>query len=84
MMISRTIAALLSLTDEYVGVSNHEHAFVRGPRQKSARLRAIPTEFRWMHAAATSPWFPGFSLYRQAPSRDWSDALSRLALDLRH
>ena len=78
------MAALLSLTDEYVGVSNTNMHLHAGLGRKARVLVPFPAEFRWMHAAATSPWFPGFSLYRQAPSRDWSDALSRLALDLTH
>jgi tetratricopeptide repeat protein len=78
------MAALLSLTDEYVGVSNTNMHLFAGLGRKARVLVPFPPEFRWMHAAATSPWFLGFSLYRQAPSRDWSDALSRLALDLKH
>jgi Flp pilus assembly protein TadD len=78
------IAALLSLTDEYVGVSNTNMHLYAGLGKKARVLVPFPPEFRWMHASSTSPWFPGFSVYRQAPSRDWADALSRLTMDLTH
>jgi Flp pilus assembly protein TadD len=76
------IAAVLSLIDEYVGVSN-TNMHIRASLNKTARvLVPFPPEFRWMHAGDASPWFPGFTLYRQAASRDWNDALQRLAADL--
>jgi hypothetical protein len=77
------MAALLSLVDEYVGVSNTNMHLHAGLGKGARVLVPFPPEFRWMHAASTSPWFPGFSLYRQAPSRDWSNALSQLAADLK-
>jgi hypothetical protein len=78
------IAALLSLTNEYVGVSNTNMHLHAGLGKTARVLVPFPSEFRWMHTTSTSPWFPGFSLYRQTSGRGWSDALSRLASDLTH
>jgi hypothetical protein len=36
-----------------------------------------------MIAGGTSPWFPGFRIYRQRPDGDWKEALTALAADLR-
>jgi len=41
-----------------------------------------PPEWRWMAAGERSPWFPDMPVYRQAISRDWSQALARLRRDL--
>jgi hypothetical protein len=35
-----------------------------------------------MAAGASSPWFPGFSLYRQSLDGNWNDALANLRKDL--
>jgi hypothetical protein len=35
-----------------------------------------------MTQGASSPWFPGFSLYRQAADGEWEAALSDLEKDL--
>jgi Flp pilus assembly protein TadD len=69
------MAAVLSLIDEYVGVSN-TNMHIRAGVGKSARvLVPFPAEFRWMDEGSSSPWFPGFVTYRQPPSRDWAAAL---------
>ena len=46
------------------------------------RLVPAPAEWRWMQAGRSSPWFRGFSIYRQSLRGDWSPALSRLKHDL--
>lgn len=70
--------ALLSATDEYVGVSN-TNMHLRAGIGKGARvLVPFPAEFRWMDAGVVSSWFPGFTTYRQAPSGDWGPALGAL------
>jgi hypothetical protein len=72
------MAALLFVIDEYVAVSN-TNVHVRAGVGKPARvLIPFPPEFRWMHAGHQVPWFPGFSTYRQPPSRDWRPALHSL------
>jgi Flp pilus assembly protein TadD len=76
------MAALLSLVDEYVGVSN-TNIHVRAGVGKTARvLVPFPPEFRWMHAGHAAPWFPGFTVYRQSPAHAWQPALARLHKDL--
>ena len=76
------MAAVLSLIDEYVGVSN-ANMHIRAGVQRAARvLVPFPPEFRWMHAGDESPWFPGFRVYRQTPAKDWSAALARLTGNL--
>ncbi len=76
------MAAVLSLIDEYVGVSN-TNMHIRAGVGKSARvLVPFPAEFRWRDEGRATPWFPGFTVYRQTPSRDWALALGDLSNDL--
>jgi len=35
-----------------------------------------------MAADAASPWFPGFSIYRQSLAGEWDDALDSLERDI--
>ncbi len=75
--------ALLSVMDEYVGVSN-TNMHLRAGIGKSARvLVPFPPEFRWMDAGAASSWFPEFTTYRQAPPGVLGPALTGLINDLR-
>ena len=75
--------ALMSLLDDYVGVSN-TNMHLRAAAGRPARvLIPNPAEYRWMVAGKESPWFPGFRLYRQAANGNWDNALNRLADDLR-
>ena len=74
--------ALLSLVDEYIGVSN-TNMHLRAAAGRMARvLVPVPAEWRWMQRGAYSPWFPGFPVYRQSLQGDWSTAFARLARDL--
>jgi Flp pilus assembly protein TadD len=76
------MGALLSVLDEYVGVSN-TNMHLRAAVGKAGRvLVPFPHEFRWMESGRVSPWFPGFSVYRQTPQRNWQDALGALIRDL--
>ncbi|HXJ49797.1 MAG TPA: tetratricopeptide repeat protein [Burkholderiales bacterium] len=76
------MAAVLSLIEEYVGVSN-TNMHIRAGVGKAARvLVPYPPEYRWVHSGQTSPWFPGFRVYRQPASLDWTQALHELASDL--
>ncbi len=70
--------ALLALIDEYVGVSN-TNMHLRAAAGKTAHvLVPFPAEWRWIATGASSPWFPGFSIYRQLPDGSWSSALATL------
>ena len=79
----RDALALLSLVDEYVGVSNTNMHLRAGLERSSARvLVATPAEWRWGIAGPSTPWFPGFTLYRAVRGPDWTHALANLSADL--
>lgn len=74
--------ALMDCVDEIVGVSN-TNVHLRAGLGKTGRiLLPHPAEWRWMAAGDESPWFRGFSVYRQGAEGDWTDAIGRLADDL--
>lgn len=71
--------ALLSLLDDYLAVSNTNVHLLAGLEKKRARILVLtPPEWRWGLIGRASPWFPGFSLYRQRVGRDWGEAISAL------
>ena len=74
--------ALLALIDDYVGVSNTNMHIRAGAGRRARVLVPHPPEFRWMAAGDTSPWFPGFTIYRQRRDAGWKDAVEALARDL--
>jgi tetratricopeptide (TPR) repeat protein len=77
-----SMLALLALVDEYIGVSN-TNMHLRAAAGRTARvLVPQPAEWRWMAAGASSPWFPGFSIYRQSLDGSWAQALAKLREDL--
>lgn len=74
--------ALLELLDDYVGVSN-TNMHLRAAAGRTARvLVPNPAEWRWMQRGRSSPWFPGFRIYRQSLQGEWLPALNALARDL--
>jgi hypothetical protein len=80
----RDSLALLSLLDEYIGVSNTNMHLLAGLQDKRGRvLVQTPAEWRWGVDGDTSVWFPGFRLYRQTPDKKWNAALRSLAEELR-
>jgi hypothetical protein len=76
------MAALLAVLDEYVGVSNTNMHVRAGVSKRARVLVPFPPEFRWMHAGATTPWFPDFTVYRQSAREGWHAALDGLRRDL--
>jgi hypothetical protein len=77
-----SMLALLALIDEYIGVSN-TNMHLRAAAGRTARvLVPAPAEWRWMQHGRTSPWFPGFSIYRQSLQGDWTRAIEALRHDL--
>jgi tetratricopeptide (TPR) repeat protein len=67
------ILALVSVVDDYVGVSNtnvHLRAGTGGPMRI---LVPHPPEWRWGIAGDRSPWFPTASITRQLPNGTWPD-----------
>jgi Flp pilus assembly protein TadD len=84
--------ALLGEIDDYVGVSNTNMHLLAGLGKTARVLIQNPPEWRWLNEGSESPWFPGFTLYRQQqtgqrqtgqpPAASWSDPLARLTTDL--
>lgn len=70
--------ALLDLIDHYVAVSNTNIHLRAGLGKTAHVLIPHPPEWRWMAHGDTSPWFPGFRLYRQRPDGDWGPAITAL------
>jgi hypothetical protein len=70
--------ALLSLLDDYVGVSNTNMHLRAGVGKAARVLVPAPPEWRWMTAGESSPWFPGFRIYRQTNDGGWTRALEQL------
>jgi tetratricopeptide (TPR) repeat protein len=70
--------ALLSLADEYIGVSNaNAHLRASAGRDKTMQvLVPHPPEWRWGLEGARSPWFPAMRVTRQQPEGRW-EALHR-------
>lgn len=77
------MAALLALIDEYVGVSNTNMHLRAGVGRTARVLVPAPAEWRWMQSGRASPWFPGFSIYRQSLHGDWREAFAELERDLK-
>jgi Flp pilus assembly protein TadD len=76
------MAALLKAIDEYAGVSNTNMHIRAGVGRGAKVLVPFPPEFRWMSSGDSSPWFPGFRLFRQPPTLDWTEALAALSRSL--
>jgi len=74
--------AIQSLIRDYVAVSNTNVHLLAGLGRTASILVPYPADWRWMHDAEASVWFPGFNVYRQSLSRDWSEPLARLRADL--
>jgi tetratricopeptide (TPR) repeat protein len=70
--------ALMSVVEDYVGVSNTNVHLRAGTRPTAHILVPFPFEWRWM-AQGPSPWFPAMSVYRQDPSGSWREAMERLS-----
>jgi Tfp pilus assembly protein PilF len=78
----RALLAVLSLVDEYVGVSNTNIHLLAGIGRTARVLVPFPPEWRWLRGEGRSPWFPDFPVYRQPVSHHWSAPLAALRKDL--
>ena len=76
------LLAVLSLVDEYVGVSNTNMHLLAGIGRSARVVVPFPPEWRWLRREDRSPWFPDFPVYRQPASRDWRAPLAALRKDL--
>jgi hypothetical protein len=61
--------ALLSLVDEYVGMSNANAHLRAGLGRTMQVLVPNPPEWRWGISGERSPWFRSMRIHR--PSPDW-------------
>jgi tetratricopeptide (TPR) repeat protein len=73
--------ALLSLMDDYVGVSSTNVHLIAAAGHRARILVPYPRDWRWQDHGE-SVWYPGFTTYRQAVGGDWSAALGQLREDL--
>ena len=76
------IHAVLAQIDDYVGVSNTNMHLLAALGRTARVLVSRGSEFRWMASGSTSPWFPGFSVYRQGTDAAWGDALGAAVRDM--
>jgi len=76
------LLALLSQIDEYVSVSNANDHLLAGLGRTARVLVPYPGEWRWMRRNGPSPWFPGFTTYREPQSRGWEMPLLVLRKDI--
>jgi tetratricopeptide (TPR) repeat protein len=75
------LLALLSLLDGLVGVSNTNVHLMASLGKGGDILVPSPAEFRWQETGSTSPWFPGFRVWRQHADGHWAAALAGLQID---
>ena len=75
--------ALMACIDEYAGVSNTNMHLRAGLSRQARVLIPDPPEWRWLDKGNESPWFPGFSVYRQDKRAGWQEAVSQLCMDLK-
>jgi tetratricopeptide (TPR) repeat protein len=79
-------ARILLPDDETVAINSATVLLAqRGPAAAIQHLEsflAVHPEFRWMHWGETSLWFPGFRVYRQPSSLDWTPTLRELSSHL--
>jgi hypothetical protein len=70
--------ALMEQLDDYIGVDN-TNMHLRASVGKTARI-LVPhlQDFRCMAQGDSSPWFPGFAIYRRTSENNWSATLEKL------
>jgi hypothetical protein len=73
--------ALLSLLDDYVGVSSTNVHLLASLGRTGRILVPFPPDWRWQ-ASGESAWFPGFATYRQDSAGQWSNAFGHLRADI--
>jgi hypothetical protein len=69
--------ALMSVLDDYVGVSSTNVHLRAGAGRTARVLVPFPYEWRWMRDGP-SPWFPGTTVGRQSAAGSWSDAFAQI------
>lgn len=75
--------ALLSLLDDYVGVSS-TNVHLRTALGLGGRVLVTgEPEFRWMGRGTQSPWFPAWTVYRHGYGAAWPNVLDAALRDVR-
>ncbi|NOT15231.1 MAG: hypothetical protein HOP21_06570 [Methylotenera sp.] len=75
--------ALLSLVEEYIGVSNtNSHLRNLVPKHARVLLNRPTQDWAYLAHGKTSPWHKEALLYRQAFAGDWQEAMATLSTDL--
>ena len=77
----RETLALLTQLDEHVAVLNTNMHLLASLGRTARVLVPRPLDWRWMREG-DSPWFPGFTVYRQPAGLDWREPLARLRREL--
>jgi tetratricopeptide (TPR) repeat protein len=70
--------ALMEQLDDYIGVDNTNMHFRTSVGRAARMLVPHLQDFRCMATGDSSPWFPGFTLYRKDPNGNWDKALEQL------
>jgi len=70
--------ALLSVIDDYIGVSNTNMHLLAALGKTADVLIPFPPDWRWMIEGKESPWFPGFRIYREDINHNWKTAVDEL------
>lgn len=74
------ILALLSVVDDYVGVSSANAHLRAGVGASMKVLVPHPPEWRWGLAGSRSPWFPTIQVLRQPVNAGWDASMVRRLL----
>jgi tetratricopeptide (TPR) repeat protein len=73
---------VLDQLDDHIGVSN-TNVHLRSSLGKGGKvLVPNPPDWRWMAEGESSPWIPGYKIYRQDIHGGWESALETLTSDL--
>ncbi|MEK7991305.1 MAG: tetratricopeptide repeat protein [Thiotrichaceae bacterium] len=77
-----SMLALMSLLDDYIGVSNTNLHLLIGLGKSARVFIPNPADWRWMDKGNSSAWFDGFKVYRQTSLDDWDGCFKQLDADL--
>jgi tetratricopeptide (TPR) repeat protein len=76
------MAALCAALDRIITVDNSVAHLAGALGCKTSVLLAHSADWRWLRHAATSPWYPSVTLYRQTAPGDWAGVVGRVTAAL--
>ncbi len=76
------MTALLSILDDYIGVSNTNMHINAAIGKRAKVLIPHPPEWRWTNNRNSSPWFPGYHIFRQQQNKSWDTAINQLSKEM--